>query len=62
MKLDLQVTNATVVDDVIRFASFKSKEKLHIVIATKTRKNHMSLIMMKSKINLRKSRKRKLEK
>ena len=49
MKLDL-LTNATVVDDAIRFVSQKSKENLKSSVKTK-KKNQMSLIMMKMKIS-----------
>jgi DNA-binding MarR family transcriptional regulator len=55
MKLDL-LTNATVVDDAIRFVSDRSKYKeeinhlLVIAIMMKTTKNRMSLIMMKTKV------------
>ena len=49
MKLDL-LTNATVVDDAIRFVSQKSKENLKSSVKTK-KKNQRSLIMMKMKIS-----------
>ena len=50
MKLDL-LTNATVVDDAIRFVSQKSKEKVNLAIATKMTKNQMNLTMTKTKIS-----------
>ena len=51
MKMDL-LTNATVVDDAIRFVSQKSKEKVEsMVVAMKTIKNQKNLIMMKMKIS-----------
>jgi hypothetical protein len=62
MKLDL-LTNTTVVDDAIRFVSQKSKENLKPTCSSndEDKMNQMSLTMMKTKINLRKSKKRKLE-
>jgi hypothetical protein len=50
MKLDL-LTNATVVDDAIRFVSQKSQQGFwnHHAIAMKIEKNQMNLIMMKIK-------------
>ena len=52
MKLDL-LTNATVVDDAIRFVSQKSKEELKSFSSNSNemRKNPTSLIMMKIKIS-----------
>jgi hypothetical protein len=52
MKMDL-LTNATVVDDAIRFVSQKSKEKLnhHLMTMKRTKKNQMSLIMRKTEIS-----------
>jgi hypothetical protein len=44
MKLDL-LTNATVVDDAIRFVSSKSNENYHLVKMIK--KNQTNLIMMR---------------
>jgi hypothetical protein len=51
MNLDL-LTNATIVDDAIRFVSQQSKEKLRYLLVI-AMKNQTSLIMivMKSKIN-----------
>ena len=60
MKLDL-LTNATVVDDAIRFVSTRSNEKLKPP-SNMIMKNQMSLIMMKLKISEKKSKKRKLGK
>jgi hypothetical protein len=50
MKSDLP-TNATVVDDVIRFVSHQSKEKLKsslVIVMKIIKKSQMNLIMMKS--------------
>ena len=48
MKLDL-LTNATVVDDAIRFVS---SNQLHLLVAMKAiNENQMNLIMMKTKIS-----------
>jgi hypothetical protein len=51
MKLDL-LTNATVVDDAIRFVSNRSNHKLKPrVIAVKVTKKQKNLIMMKTRIS-----------
>jgi hypothetical protein len=51
MKLEL-LTNATVVDDAIRFVSKKSKEKLKSSHnSNEDDKESMNLIMMKIRIN-----------
>jgi hypothetical protein len=52
MKLDL-LTNATVVDDAIRFVSVRSKEKIRSSSGNSNgddKKNQKNLIMMKMKI------------
>jgi hypothetical protein len=58
MKLDL-LTNATVVDDAIRFVSDRLKEKSHRAIAMKIINNQKNPTVMKMKISYKM---RKLEK
>jgi predicted transcriptional regulator len=48
MKLDL-LTNATVVDDAIRFVSSKTKENLNHLMIKLSKRNQKNLIMMKTK-------------
>ena len=50
MKLDL-LTNATVVDDAIRFVSSKTKENLNHLMIKLSKRNQKNLIMMKTKIS-----------
>ena len=50
MMLDL-LTNATVVDDAIRFVSDRSNDRQVIAMNMMTRKNQMSLTIIKTKIS-----------
>ena len=50
MKLDL-LTNATVVDDAIRFVSDRSNDRQVIAMNMMLRKNQMSLTIIKTKIS-----------
>jgi hypothetical protein len=50
MKLDL-LTNATVVDDAIRFVSDRSNDRQVIAMNMRLRKNQMSLTIIKTKIS-----------
>ena len=50
MKLDL-LTNATVVDDAIRFVSDRSNDRQVIARNMMLRKNQMSLTIIKTKIS-----------
>ena len=50
MKLDL-LTNATVVDDAIRFVSDRSNDRQVIAMNMRLRKNQMSLTIIKKKIS-----------
>jgi hypothetical protein len=49
MKLDL-LTNATVVDDAIRFVSDRSNDRQVIAMNMMARKNQMSLTIIKTKL------------
>ena len=50
MKVDL-LTNATVVDDAIRFVSDRSNDRQVIAMNMRLRKNQMSLTIIKTKIS-----------